>query len=194
MTSQIAYEAINTNYPVAGQDNNSQGFRSNFLAIQAGLEVAKTEISDLQDTAVVIGSANTLTGTTLVGGKYSQNSLVHYPGGQVIGAVTVDLTNGPVQSFTVTGTTNFNIANWRYQDSANEFVKLTLILTSNQTSAQTVTFASTNLTARYSTSWPGTFTVGGTSTAADNVRVVELWVKTPNVGSYFYVRQMEEYA
>lgn len=194
MTSAIDYAAINTNYPVAGQDNNSQGFRTNFLAIQAGLETASTEITDLQDTSIVKGTSNTLTGTTLVGGKYSQNSLVHYPGGVVNTSVTVDLTNGPVQSFTVSGTTNFNIANWRPQDSANEFTKLTLILNSNQASAQTVTFSSTNLTARYSTSWPGTFTVGGTSTAADNVKVVELWLKTPNVGSYFYVRQVEEYA
>ena len=193
MTSAINYAAINTNYPVSGQDNNSQGFRTNFLAIQAGLETASTEITDLQDTAVVKGTSNTLTGTTLVGGKYSENSLVHFPGGIATTSQTVDLTNGPVQSFTVSGTTNFNIANWRYQDSANEFIKLTLILTSNQSTAQTVTFSSTNLTARYTTGW-SSLTVGGSAGDADNVTVVELWLKTPNVGSFFYVRKVAEYA
>ena len=45
MTSQINFGAISTTYPVAGVDNNSQGFRDNFTAISAGLAVAKTELS-----------------------------------------------------------------------------------------------------------------------------------------------------
>ena len=45
MTSAINYSTINTQYPVAGVDNNSQGFRDNFAAIQAGLATAYTEIT-----------------------------------------------------------------------------------------------------------------------------------------------------
>jgi hypothetical protein len=44
MTSQINYSAIITTFPVAGKDNDSQGFRDNFASTSAGLSVAKTEI------------------------------------------------------------------------------------------------------------------------------------------------------
>ena len=61
-TSQINYAAIATNYPVAGQDNNSQGFRDNFTNIKNNLQFAKNELDDLQN-KVVLKSA--LTGSTL---------------------------------------------------------------------------------------------------------------------------------
>jgi hypothetical protein len=53
MTSQINFAAIDAEYPVAGQDNDSQGFRDNFSAMQAALITAKTEITELQDKAVL---------------------------------------------------------------------------------------------------------------------------------------------
>jgi len=51
MASTINTTNIDENYPVAGQDNDSQGFRDNFLAIKTGLGVAKSEITALQDNA-----------------------------------------------------------------------------------------------------------------------------------------------
>ena len=45
MTSAINYTGIDPTFPVAGQDNDSQGFRDNFGAIQTALETAKTEIT-----------------------------------------------------------------------------------------------------------------------------------------------------
>lgn len=52
MTSNINYAAINQNFPVAGQDNDTQVFRDNFGQIKDNFEAAKTEIEDLQDNAV----------------------------------------------------------------------------------------------------------------------------------------------
>lgn len=49
MASEIIASTIDQNFPVAGQDNDSQGFRDNFNIIKTALEVAKTEITDLQD-------------------------------------------------------------------------------------------------------------------------------------------------
>ena len=48
MTSAISYSSIDETYPVAGQDNNSQGFRDNFNYIKAGLTTAASEITALQ--------------------------------------------------------------------------------------------------------------------------------------------------
>jgi hypothetical protein len=41
-------DAININFPIPGVDNDSQGFRTNFSKVQSALEVAGSEISDLQ--------------------------------------------------------------------------------------------------------------------------------------------------
>ena len=51
MTSLINFAAINENFPVAGQDNDTQVFRDNFGTIRDNFETAKTEITDLQDNA-----------------------------------------------------------------------------------------------------------------------------------------------
>jgi hypothetical protein len=62
MTSQINPNNIDGTYPVAGQDNDSQGFRDNFTNTKTNFEYAGSEITELQS-KVVLKSA--LTGTTL---------------------------------------------------------------------------------------------------------------------------------
>jgi hypothetical protein len=52
LTSLINFAAINENFPVAGQDNDTQVFRDNFDTIKTNFSTAKTEITDLQDNAV----------------------------------------------------------------------------------------------------------------------------------------------
>jgi hypothetical protein len=51
LTSLINFAAINENFPVAGQDNDTQVFRDNFDTIKTNFSAAKTEITDLQDNA-----------------------------------------------------------------------------------------------------------------------------------------------
>jgi hypothetical protein len=58
MTSSIAYSGIDENFPVAGQDNNSQGFRDNFLYVKEGLAQAYSEITDLQNNTAKLNEDN----------------------------------------------------------------------------------------------------------------------------------------
>ena len=62
MASNINPNNIDTTYPIAGQDNDSQGFRDNFTNIKSNFAEAESEIDDLQS-KVVLKSA--LTGSTL---------------------------------------------------------------------------------------------------------------------------------
>jgi hypothetical protein len=62
MTSQINPNNIDGTYPVAGQDNDSQGFRDNFTNTKTNFEYAGNEITELQSKAVL---KSALTGTTL---------------------------------------------------------------------------------------------------------------------------------
>jgi hypothetical protein len=73
MTSQINFGAINTSYPVAGVDNNSQGFRDNFTNTKTNFEFAATEITDLQN-KVVLKAA--LTGTVLEAYNPTRNTVM----------------------------------------------------------------------------------------------------------------------
>ena len=46
MTSNIPYN-VDANFPVAGEDNDTQGFRDNFDTIRRGLQIANEELSDV---------------------------------------------------------------------------------------------------------------------------------------------------
>ena len=62
MASSINSNNIDGTYPIAGQDNDSQGFRDNFTNVKTNFTNAKAEIEDLQS-KVVLKSA--LSGTSL---------------------------------------------------------------------------------------------------------------------------------
>ena len=63
MASSINPNNISVTFPIAGQDNDSQGFRDNFNNIKTNLTHAKTELEDLQAKGIF---KSALTGTSLV--------------------------------------------------------------------------------------------------------------------------------
>jgi hypothetical protein len=60
--SSINPNNIDGTYPIAGQDNDSQGFRDNFTNIKNNFTFAASEIADLQNNAIL---KSALSGTTL---------------------------------------------------------------------------------------------------------------------------------
>ena len=64
--SDIVYSTIDEAYPVAGVDNDTQGFRDNFNTIKAALTVAKTELSDFKNHGVRKDVSNTFASTAIV--------------------------------------------------------------------------------------------------------------------------------
>ena len=65
MASNISTTLLNENFPVAGIDNDSQGFRDNFNVIKSGLDNASTEITDLQDNVARLDQDNDFDGNEL---------------------------------------------------------------------------------------------------------------------------------
>ena len=61
MASNISTVNINTNFPVQGKDNPSQGFRDNFGYITQALNIAANEITNLQSFPAGISIASTIT-------------------------------------------------------------------------------------------------------------------------------------
>jgi len=58
MSSQISPTAINAQFPVAGVNNNTQGFRDNFAATQNNFVFTAQDINDLLNKAVVTAPLN----------------------------------------------------------------------------------------------------------------------------------------
>jgi len=57
-TASYYIQSINANYPVAGQNNDSQGFRNNFSNIKAAISATNIDLVNLQITALLTNQDN----------------------------------------------------------------------------------------------------------------------------------------
>ena len=118
MASNINPNNIDTTYPIAGQDNDSQGFRDNFTNIKTNFQFAETEIDDLQ-AKVLLKSA--LTGTALdndMAGALIENAKIQgFRGtrvalGGVSGTATIDYAAGHYYTLTTSASVGLNFSNF----------------------------------------------------------------------------------
>ena len=111
--------AINVNYPIPGQDNDSQGFRTNFSKIQSALNFAGGEITALQVNSVKLNDTNDFGNNIIKKAAFINCSDVAYSGTPDEGIISVDLNNGGYQRFTISesGTYNINILGPSYPPS-----------------------------------------------------------------------------
>jgi hypothetical protein len=116
MTSAINPNDIDGTYPVAGQDNNSQGFRDNFTNTKTNFQYAANEITDLQTNAVLkaalTGTAldNDMGGSPLSNANISDFSAVAAILGTLTGTVTIDYTAGHYQTVTASSGSSISLA------------------------------------------------------------------------------------
>ena len=68
MASNIDNTSIDATYPIAGQDNDSQGFRNNFSTIKNNFTAAKSEIEALQTNTAKLNETNDFLGNDITGG------------------------------------------------------------------------------------------------------------------------------
>jgi len=118
MTSAINPNNIDGAYPVAGQDNDSQGFRDNFTNTRTNFAFAAAEITDLQAKAVLKGP---LTGTTLnnnMGGSILSNAQLQDMSETVValgnqtGAITLNYVAAPYYTVTTSGSISAAFSNF----------------------------------------------------------------------------------
>ena len=118
MTSQINPNNINGAYPVAGQDNNSQGFRDNFTNTSTNFQYAADEITDLQNKAVLkvalTGTTlnNNMNGSILSNAELQNMSQTYVSLGTLSGTVTVNYASGSVQAVTTNGPITIGFTNF----------------------------------------------------------------------------------
>jgi hypothetical protein len=118
MTSQINPQNIDGNYPVAGQPNNTQGFRDNFTNTKTNFETAANEITALQTRAIL---KSALPGTTLDNNMNDQQlsavqlrdvSYTYVPVPATSGPIVIDYSAAQYQLITPTGNVSISFTNW----------------------------------------------------------------------------------
>jgi hypothetical protein len=102
MTSEINFLSINANFPVPGEDNDTQVFRDNFDTIKTSLETAQSEITDLQNNTAKLNEENDFA-YNVISRATLQNTFSRRFDGGIIGSpttqMTIDYENGGYQIF-----------------------------------------------------------------------------------------------
>jgi hypothetical protein len=184
MTSAINTTQIDETFPVAGQDNNSQGFRDNFNRIKTALNVAGGEITTLQSNTAKLNAANNFNGALLENAEVNKfYQSVRQNGIVTTGTTTdIDLENGSLQTIGFTGNITVRFINWADSDL---YAKVRLHLKNFDTSGATVTIGTEaggvfNFVA-------SEFTGSGTpqvAVAADSEVIVEAWTYNNGINVY----------
>ena len=139
---------IDQTYPVAGQDNDSQGFRDNFNNTKESLSLASASIVELQAKAVLtagIGTNDTVTndlaGSSITNGQFNTFYASAYsPVAPITTGQNIDLANGSFQSFVMDSDIDFTFRGW---PTAGQYAVVRLLLTAQDpTIPRTATFNS----------------------------------------------------
>jgi hypothetical protein len=180
MTSQVNPNNIDGSYPVAGQDNDSQGFRDNFTNIRNNFTFSKAEIEDLQN-KVVLKSAllnttlsNDFAGNAMVNPALTSWRETYNNIGSVSGSVTINFVNGNFQRITMSGSTTLTFS--FPANTGNQYASVKLWV-NNTNNAWTLTLPS-------SVSLNGPLSVGG---AAGSPPVITFTAdEISNNNNYFF--------
>jgi hypothetical protein len=134
--SNINPNNINGAYPVAGVDNDSQGFRDNFTNIKNNFAYAQSELNDLQS-KVVLKSAlsgttlnNNMAGTLFSGAEVRDLRETRFDNGVIASNVTLDHATGHYQAVQTNGTVTIAFANLPAAGKIGR-IRLKLIVTSS---------------------------------------------------------------
>jgi hypothetical protein len=107
--SNINPQSIDGTFPIAGQDNNSQGFRDNFTGTINNFTRAAAELSDLQTFAVVTGP---LTSVGQTGTPTNNMNYTYLTKPQLLGAVE---TSKNIGNIATSGTIQVDWSQGHYQ-------------------------------------------------------------------------------
>lgn len=188
--SAIITTNIDGAFPVAGQDNNSQGFRDNFTNIKTALTVAKSEITTLETNTAKLNLDNDFNGKIIENAELSKvYQSVRNNGTVPIGAesfTNIDLENGALQTFTLKQNHVLVFSNWPTGDL---YAKVRVHLASDQNGNWDVTFGGTATIKKAGDS--GTFPSPFTLASSGAEKVIEAW--SYDGGTTIYIKYLGQF-
>jgi hypothetical protein len=190
VTSNINFAAINENFPVAGQDNDTQVFRDNFDTIKSNFSAAKTEIEDLQDNSARLDQSNDFNYNIVTALTLQDAYLYKRDYGSSIVALTQEISFKQAMYHIIKFAGNCSLSFIEFPTADvdafgfGKIGKATLELYSDSASTRTITFTTTGTTViKKSPGFPGTLTVS----SATNPVIIEVWQHSTDVIFLNYV-------
>ena len=137
--SQVNTLGLNENYPVAGQNNPSQGFRDNFAKIKSTFGQVQVELTQLRNYVLrkleegeIFEHDNDVNYYKLIRAQLKAYSETFYDIGAADTVVSVNLQNGNFQKVTLTKTADLSLSG--FPTTHNAVGRLTLWVTVNNAS------------------------------------------------------------
>jgi hypothetical protein len=199
MASNINTTDIDTEFPVPGQDNDSQGFRDNFTTILANFSAAKTEIETLQTNTVKVNADSTFLDNeqsnpaSLINANLKAHTEQYYVPeegnvGVSAGTYTINFTNGGYQVITLGGNTDFIFDGW---PSSGRYAKI-IGHFRNDGTTRTATFDNTEGNLLYESDNSSFWNGGNVSiNSQTNPHIIEFW--TYDGGSNVFAKYLGQY-
>lgn len=177
--SQINFAAINENFPVAGQDNDTQVFRDNFDTIKTNFRLAQEEISDLENNTARTDQETEFNNNIVSTAVFRNNRDIILDGGAIaVNQLGVDYANGNYQIFRIGTNVTLGLLGLPTNTTVPRGVgKITLELYSDG-AARTITLDPSNAVIYKKKSSDSTFTWSGntfTVSSSSNPVIVEIW-------------------
>ena len=175
-----ASDSIDPAFPIAGQDNNSQGFRDNFSYTQTSLDKVVTVLTDFNNNVARTDTDNNFHGVRI------ENAETNMLYGAVLtvgtaSTYTIDTRDAEYFGYTLTSSATLTFAQWPISD---RYAKVIVDVKSDGTS-RTLNFATTSGSIIVDSG----LTLPATISADATVRhVYEAW--TVNGGNTVFVRQI----
>ena len=127
--SAIRYTGIDEEFPVPGQDNDSQGFRDNFATIKTALETASGELTDLLTASARTDGNNDFNGNNIQDANLLAVSGAVYAPQDFDSDQQVEWNDGVAQKFIISSTLTLTFTN--FPTGGAKYASTRLILKSN---------------------------------------------------------------
>lgn len=189
MASNINTTDIDETYPVAGQDNDSQGFRDNFSTIKDNFSAAAAEIETLQTNTAKLNALNDFSNNTITNAVLIKNTEEVFNSGNLLNGQNVSFNNGHYQTAGIDGDFTLTLSDW---PATGYLGKIRIVLT-GEGDIQWSTEAGGAI--RYDSAFPhvdavsqrGKVTLSSTTVA----RVFDFW--TGDAGITVYAQHVGDY-
>ena len=182
MTSAVVPGNIDGTYPVAGQDNSSQGFRDNFTAIKNNFTTAASEITTLQNHKAPTNATADFNGNVVLQAVFKDTAETVYAHGTTGGNITLNHENGHYQTLTTNAAVTLAFSNLPATTTLGRIVL-------------DITVASTSHTITFPSACKLADNVAGSDGSSATITVPEsgrhLWeFMTPDAGNTILVHQL----
>ena len=125
MASNIEFQTIDAAYPVAGVDNDTQGFRDNFQIIRDGLGTASTEITVLQESAAKLDEDNNFNGSQIASALLiDTRHVTSINGAPLTAGVEIDVSSAYYHRYVIGSDATITVSGWPDDSYAEMILEL----------------------------------------------------------------------